>query len=340
MRGPIRWGLLSTAGIGRLVIEATQSRSAQGGAGHGSGRARFTAVASRDAARAAAFAASAGLTTSHGTYEELIASDEIDAVYVALPNAMHTAWTIRALQAGKHVLCEKPFAATADDAARCFDAADAAGVLCTEGFMYRMHPQTSLAHSLVAGGAIGDLTYVRAALRTTVGPGDIRRSVALGGGALADLGCYCVSAIRLFAGEPIRVSADLVRDGTDGDGVDVRFAASMRLAGDVLAGFDCGLDQPRADELELIGTTGRIVVPDPWLCRQGYVDLHRAGVTERLPADPAGVHGDADPYRLEFEAFSAACLGEASPVFGRDDAVAQAATLEALMTAATQKRAT
>jgi predicted dehydrogenase len=325
MASQLRWGLLSTAGIGRLVIEATRAAD----------RVRFTAVASRDAAKAVAFAAATGLPHSYGTYEELLASDEIDAVYVALPNAMHTEWTIKALEAGKHVLCEKPFAATAVDAARCFDAADAADRLCTEGFMYRLHPQTSLARSLVADGAIGDLGYVRAALRTSVGPGNIRRSVSLGGGALADLGCYCVSAIRLFAGEPSRLSATMVSDG-----VDLRFAASMELPGAVLAGFDCGLDLPRADELELVGTDGRITLPDPWLCRTGYLELDRKGGTERLPVDPTGRPGDADPYRLEFEAFSVACLGEAPLAFSRDDAVAQAGVLEALPRAAGQNRVT
>jgi D-xylose 1-dehydrogenase (NADP+, D-xylono-1,5-lactone-forming) len=163
--GKVRWGVLSTASIGRLVIEAT----AQAGA------AEFVAVASRDAARARAFADELGLGGSFGSYEELLASDEVDAVYVALPVSMHAEWTVRSLQAGKHVLCEKPLALRVEDAERCFDAAAAAGRLCAEGLMWRHHPRTALARRLVADGAIGRLASVRAALSVAVEPGDIRR---------------------------------------------------------------------------------------------------------------------------------------------------------------------
>jgi xylose dehydrogenase (NAD/NADP) len=157
---------------------------------------------------------------------------------------MHTEWTVRALEAGRHVLCEKPFATSPEDAARCFEAASAAGKLCVEGFMYRYHPQTTLTRRLVADGEIGPLSTVRAALTVSIPPGDIRRSVELGGGALGDLGCYCVSAMRLFAGRPERVFAEQLRDGADG--VDLRMAATLRLPGGVLGQFDVGLDPAQA----------------------------------------------------------------------------------------------
>src|SRR6266498_2361828 len=156
----VRWGLQSTAGIGRLVVEATRE----------SGRTRFVAVASRDADRARAFADQFGIASSYGSYDGLLGSDDVEAVYVALPVSMHTEWTLRALAAGKHVLCEKPFAMTADDAARCFDAA--ADRLCLEALMYRLHPQTQLVRRLVRDGAIGRLTMVRAALSVSAGTGD------------------------------------------------------------------------------------------------------------------------------------------------------------------------
>jgi hypothetical protein len=139
--GKVRWGVLSTASIGRLVIEATaQARSAE-----------FVAVASRDAARARAFADELGLGLSFGSYEELLASEAVDAVYVALPVSMHAEWTVRSLAAGKHVLCEKPLALRAEDAERCFAAA-ADGRRCVEGLMWRHHPRTALARRLVPGG--------------------------------------------------------------------------------------------------------------------------------------------------------------------------------------------
>ncbi|HET9556256.1 MAG TPA: Gfo/Idh/MocA family oxidoreductase, partial [Actinomycetota bacterium] len=270
----VRWGVLSTASIGRLVIEASRNAT----------NAEVVAVASRDAARARAFAGELGLEASYGSYEELLASSAVDAVYVPLPVALHTEWTVKALEAGKHVLCEKPLATSAADAARCLDTAEAAGRRCVEGLMWRHHPQTTLARKLVTDGAIGRLAHVRAALSVSVPPGDIRRSVELGGGALGDLGCYCVSAIRLFAGEPSQVDATQVRDSDAG--VDLRMAATLRLPGDVLTQFDVALDLTRRDELELVGTEGRLVVPDPWLCRATHLELSRNGRVEHIPVDP------------------------------------------------------
>ena len=318
----VGWGVLSTASIARLVIEATRRAE----------RDEFVAVASRDGARARAFANELGLELSFGSYEELLASDRVDAVYVALPVSMHTDWTIRSLQAGKHVLCEKPFATGPEDAARCFDVAEAAGRRCIEGLMWRHHPQTTLARRLVDDGAIGRLAMVRAALSVRVEPGDIRRSAGLAGGALGDLGCYCVSAIRLFAGEPEWVHAAQVRDGPGG--VDLRLAATLELPGDVLAQLDVGLDLTRRDELELIGTEGRLTLPDPWLCRSTHLELDRDGRGERIPVDPDGTLALTDPdhdvYRIEFDTFSAAIADGRELAFGRADAVAQATTLQAV----------
>ena len=318
----LRWGMLSTASIGRVVANAIRQST----------HANLVAVASRDRSRAERFADELGLAASFGSYDELLASAEVDAVYVALPVSMHSEWTVKALEAGKHVLCEKPFATNPLDAARCFDAATAAGKQCVEGLMYRHHPQTTLASHLLADGAIGRLATVRAALSVSVPPDDIRRSVPLGGGALLDLGCYCVSAIRLFAGEPERVHAEAVCDGKDG--VDLRLAATMGMPGDVLGQFDIGLDLPRRDELELIGTRGKLTIPDPWLCRAGFVELERDGRTERLPVDPSNAYRLADPehdtYRIELDVVSSAITTGTSPTFGRIDAVAQAIALEAL----------
>jgi predicted dehydrogenase len=305
VKAPVRWGLLATSALGRTVVEAVR----------GSERTRFVAVASPDAGRAAVFAGAAGLPVSYGSYERLLAAPDIDAVFVVAPAPVRPQWTMRALRAGKHVLCAKPAATTAE-AARCFDIAAQEGIHFAEGPVYRRHPQTALARSLVASGAIGRLRHIRAALR---------RSTGDPGGALTDLGCYCSSAVRLFGGEPVRVAAERAVDG----GVDTRFAALLRLPGDVLATFDAGLDQFRADELDLVGTTGRLRVPDPWLCRGGHLELeHGDGMVRRVPVPRA------DPYRLELDAFSTAVRGEGGLEFGRADAVAQAALLERLRAAA------
>ncbi|WP_433293728.1 Gfo/Idh/MocA family protein [Actinoplanes sp. CA-030573] len=364
----VRWGMLSTASIGRVVADAVQD----------SARAEFVAVAGRDAEKAAGYAAELGIPESYGSYEELLADDGIDAVYIPLPVALHAEWTIRALRAGKHVLCEKPLAPTAADAAACFDAADAAGRLCIEGLMWRHHPQTRLARSLLADGAIGELALIRAALTVDVPPGDIRRTAAMGGGAALDLGCYCVSAIRLFGGRPLRVAAEQVADtapgargldlpgagragprgargadvpgagrpgprgarGADVPGagaVDLRLAATLALPGDVLAQFDVALDFPRRDELELIGTGGKITVRDPWLCRYGIVEVERDGTVERLSAAPPDPD-ENDAYRIEIEAASHAIATGAEPPFGRADAIEQAEVVEAVRLAAATGR--
>ena len=181
-------------------------------------------------------------------------------------------------------------------------------------------------------GAIGTLKHIRAALSVSVPEGDIRRNRALGGGACLDLGCYCVSAARLFGGNPQRVYAAAVRDA---GGVDARLAATMRLEHDVLAQFDVGLDLPRRDELELIGTEGTIVVRDPWLCRAETIELVRDGRVEQLPVDPEGAyalaHDDYDVYRIELDAISGAITKGAEVPFGRGDAVSQARVLQALL---------
>lgn len=192
--------------------------------------------------------------------------------------------------------------------------------------MWRHHPQTLLAQRLIAEGTIGDVAFIRATLSVSVDPGDIRRTGRLGGGASLDLGCYCLSAIRLFGA----------------DGADLRLAATLTLPGDALAQFDVALDYPRRDELEIIGTAGKITIPDPWLCRLGYLCLERGGGAERLPVDPTGQYRLGDPanpdnddaYRIEFETASRLIEGGAAAVFGRADAVDQAAAIEAVRAAA------
>jgi len=322
MSTPVTWGLLSTAAIGGTVVRATQ----------GSAATRFTAVASRDAAKARDFADVLGIADAHGSYEELLASPEVAAVYVALPISMHADWTIAALRAGKHVLCEKPLATSPGDAAAVFDAAEAAGRVVAEGLMWRYHPRTVLVRRLVADGAVGRVQQVRATLSVSVPPGDIRRRPEVGGGALLDLGCYCVSAIRLFGGTPERVHAEALLDG----GVDLAMSGVVRC-GDAIGHFDVGLDHPRRDELEIVGTTGTIVVRDPWLCRDTGVQLRRGAVGEIVPLVPGdelraavAVAGEDAVYRLQLDHVSRAiAAGEPLP-YGRDDAVEQAATLAAL----------
>ena len=251
-------------------------------------------------------------------------------MYIALPVAQHSKWTVAALRAGKHVLCEKPLAVDAAEVAADFDAAAAADRVCAEGLMWRWHPQTRLARKLIADGAIGVLRSVRAALTVPIPPDDIRRSRELGGGALGDLGCYCVSAIRLFAGQPGQVYAVGLSDGAD---VEMRVSATTRHPGGVLSQFDIGFDLSRRDQLELIGTDGHITVTDPWICGDARVELVSGGEHSDVQIDPDGGFGlsgtEADVYRIEIDTVSEAIAGATELEFGRWDAVDQIAAIAA-----------
>jgi D-xylose 1-dehydrogenase (NADP+, D-xylono-1,5-lactone-forming) len=307
----VRVGILSTAHINRLVLAG--AREAQG--------ADVAAVASRDRTRAEAYAREHAIPRAYGSYEELLADPDLDAVYISLPNSLHVDWSIRALEAGKHVLCEKPLTRHPDAAERAFDVAERANRILAEAFMYRHNPQTARLRQLVEDGAIGALRVVRSAFSFTItGSANIRLAADLDGGALMDVGCYCVSGSRLVAGEPERVYGVSRDEG----GVDVAFAATMSFPNEVVAQFDCGLRLPMRDELELVGEEGSIFLDDPWHCRTPVIGLRRGGAVEEIRLEPV------DSYRLELENLAAAIRGEAEPLLGREDAVAQARALESL----------
>ncbi len=190
---PVRWGILSTADINRLVIPPAQASSLVD----------LVAVASRDAERAADYAATWGIPRSYGSYDELLADPDVEVVYISLPNTLHCEWSIRAVQAGKHVLCEKPLSRSVADVEAAFDAAEAAGRHLAEAFMWRHNPQTARLVELVSSGAVGELRLVRACFSYPLfDAGNIRLRTDVGGGALMDVGCYCISGSRLLAGEP------------------------------------------------------------------------------------------------------------------------------------------
>jgi predicted dehydrogenase len=315
----LRWGLLSTARINDRVVAAARD----------SEQAEVVAVGGRDRARAEAYAAERAIPRAHGSYEGLLADPEVDAVYVALPNALHAAWAARALEAGKHVLCEKPLGLDPATVARAFDAAQAAGRVLAEAFMWRHHPQVARLRELLAEGAVGEMRLLRASFSfTLVGETNVRLDPALGGGALLDVGCYALSALRLVAGgEPVRVSAERVLGPT---GIDLRHTGSLRFAGDVLGLLDCGFDLPERRGLEVVGAEGVLTLPDPWLGAPPVLELRRGRTTvrEELPL--------ADPYRLELEDLARAAADGREPAFGREDGVAQARALAALHRAAAE----
>jgi len=312
MTKAVKWGILSTADINRkLLAGAAESDDVD-----------VVAVASRDLTRAEEYARAWGIDRAYGTYDDLLADPEIEAVYIPLPNTMHSKWSIRALEAGKHVLCEKPFSRHIADVERAFDVAERTGLHLSEAFMYRHHPQTSRLAELVASGAIGELRVIRTAFSYSLYDAEnIRLRTDVEGGSLMDVGCYCISGARLLGGEPESVvgAAHIGSSGTDWV-----FTGLMRFPGDVTALFDCGTSLPNRDELEAIGTEGSIFLDDPWHCQKPVLELRRGDTVERIEVEAA------NPYRLELEDLTAAIRGERPPLLGRADALGQVRAIEAL----------
>jgi xylose dehydrogenase (NAD/NADP) len=310
--GAVKWGFLSTANINDKLLPGAEA----------SPDVDLVAVASRDAGRAEAYARERGIERSYGSYDELLADPDVEAVYISLPNSMHVEWSIRALDAGKHVLCEKPLSRHPADVERAYDAADKNGRILMEAFMYRHNPQTKRLVELVENGAIGRLRLVRAAFSFPLADAtNVRLNAELEGGALMDVGCYCVSGSRLLAGEPEVVYGQKVAASS---GVDELFAGTLGFPGGVLAEIDCGLVLPERDELEAIGEEGSIFLDDPWHSRSPVLELRRDEGTERIELEPE------DSYRLQLENMSAAARGRAQPLVGRADALGQARAIEAL----------
>ena len=317
---PVRFGLLSTAAINAEILAAARV----------SDYADVAAVASRDRARADVYARQHGIPRAHGDYQDLLDDPHIDAVYVSLPNALHAEWSIRALEAGKHVLCEKPFSRHPDEVERAFDAAERAGRWLTEGLVSRHHPQSDRLVELVENGVVGELRTLSATFSFDLAdPGNARMRPELGGGALMDVGCYCVSSLRAIAGEPERVYAEQV---VHASGVDVRAAATLRFAGGVLARLEVGMDLPYRHEFEIVGSDGSLFLADPWHAIEPVIELRRNGTVERIPTGPANA------FLRELENLCAAVGGEGEPLLGRADALGQARALDALLRSAEQGR--
>ena len=317
----MKWGLLSTANINRKLLEGVR----------GTDEATVVAVASRDRSRAERYAREHGIERAHGSYEALLEDPDVEAIYNPLPNSLHVPWSVRALEAGKHVLCEKPLTRRPAEVAEAFAAAERSGRLLMEAFMWRHHPQTKRLRELLDEGVIGRLRLVRASFSFPLrDPEDIRLNGELDGGALMDVGCYCVSGSRFVAGaEPERVSAEQV---IGGKGVDVALSATLRFPDDVLAQFDCGLALQHRSGLEAIGEDGSLYLADPWHGRSPGIRLTRGDEVEAIEI------ADANPYSHELENFARAARGEAPPRLGPEDALAQARASEALYASAESGR--
>jgi D-xylose 1-dehydrogenase (NADP+, D-xylono-1,5-lactone-forming) len=311
----VRWGILSPGRIAsRLLQDARRATN-------------FTVVAagSRNLDRAQEFAAKFGLTRAYGSYYELLDDKEVDAVYVGGPNSLHHPMTMMALQAGKHVLCEKPYTRHPAQVVEAFDAADAAGLLLMEAFMWRHTPQTRRFMELLP--EVGELRSIRStfgfAMESTT---DVRLEPGMDGGCLLDVGCYPISGSRLVAGaEPVRVFGEQVLGPS---GVDVHFSGILRFPTGVVSEIVAGFTSIQRS-LEVVGAYGTLLSRDPWQGEFGGIELN--GKPEVVPY--------ADAYRLEMENLSDAILGRARPLLGRADALGQARVIDALLRSAASGKA-
>ena len=313
----VRWGVMSTANIGRAAVNPAIQASSNG---------ELVAVASRDEARARDFARAHSIPTAYGSYEALLEDEGIDAVYVPLPNSLHREWTIRAAEHGKHVLCEKPLALDAAECREMDAAADEHGVKLMEAFMYRFHPRTERVLEMVREGAVGSPKVIRSTFTfRLMRPDNIRLDASLGGGALMDVGCYCVNVSRTIAGrEPTSVQA--TAHWAD-SGVDDFLAGVLHFDDDLVAHFDCALTMERCEAFEVAGTDAYLRLPASFLPGAGDVDIievrgQEGETRHRVKA--------SDEYRLMVEHFADCVLHDRAPRYSAAEAAANMSVISAL----------
>ena len=326
----LRWGILGTGNIAGQFAESMR----------GASRGRLAAVASRRDDAASAFATRYGVEHAHEGYEALLRDRSVDAVYNALPNALHHDWTMAALQTGKHVLCEKPLACNLTESEQMFDMAQRQGCCLVEAFMYRSHPLTTAVLEQVRAGTIGELRMIRTSFcyATRHIDGNVRFSAELAGGALMDIGCYCTSFARLHAGsEPTQLHAVAQLHES---GVDILTAGTLTFATGLLASFVCGMNAHADNSAYLCGSEGFIVVPVPWkppvtggaytVARMTAPRMDRKTPAEK-PA-PRTVHVDAGKplYALEADDFAATVQDSAEPAISRAETLGNMRVLDEL----------
>lgn len=254
----VRWGLLSTANINQKLIPPIRAEE----------RGELAAVASRSQASADAYALEWGIPLAFGSYEALLASDAVDAVYIGLPNHLHAEWSIKAMQAGKHVLCEKPFVLTMDEMDAVTDAAQETGMVIMEAFMYRHHPQTKIVGEMVRNGRLGDIRVVRGAFSFKLTDmQNVRMVPEWGGGCLWDVGCYPLSFAQYVMGSaPEWVMGDQF---VNESGVDVVFNGMLHYSGNRIAQITGSFAAPFHTSIEIWGTEGRLELTRPFIGQNG-----------------------------------------------------------------------
>ena len=314
----LNWGFLSTARINRALIHPLNA----------SPRNRLLAVASRSKSTAELYALEWKIPRAYGSYEALLEDPEIDVIYNPLPNHLHAEWTIKALQAGKHVLCEKPFALSLAEVEAMSAAARQTGKVLAEAFMYRHHPQTLKAQAIVNSGALGRLQLIRGAFTFTLNrEGNFRFNKEMGGGSLWDVGCYPISYARALVGaEPLEVFGWQVNGP---GGADLTFVGQMRFENGVHAQFDSGFSSPFRAYMEIVGSEATLNIPVPFKPgRNEIMHLHRGEALERIK-----IPGQ-DLYSGEVEDMAEAVLLGKPPLISLEDSRGNVAAILALLESA------
>jgi D-xylose 1-dehydrogenase (NADP+, D-xylono-1,5-lactone-forming) len=313
------WGLISTARINEAILRASRE----------SETVSVRAVASRKAERARAYAQEHDIPVAYGSYTELLEDPEVDVVYISLPNALHIEWTKQALNAGKHVLCEKPLSPRPAEVEEVFELARAVDRHLAEGYMYRHHPQISRLRSLIGSAAIGPLRLIKASFSFPADPvADRLLLEGPDGGSLLDVGCYCVHLARVLCGEPQQIQAEEILAA---GGNDLRFGGLLHFGGGELCLFDSGLDLPQRETVEIVCETATISLSDPWAQgRHARLQLTSDGKQEEE------TFGIVDAYLLQIESFARNVQDEAGSGIDATaaDAINQAIALDRLRRAA------
>lgn len=311
----MNWGIIGTGAIARKFAEGL---TAEGGRGSRTGK--LIAVGSRSQDTADAFADKYDIPNRHASYESFLADPEIDAVYISTPHPMHAEWTIKAADAGKHVLCEKPIAINAADTEKMIEAAERNNVQLMEAFMYRCHPQTAKLVELVQAKAIGEVRMIVASFGFNAGfnPEGRLFKRELGGGGILDVGCYAVSAARLVAGaaaggtfaEPTEVKAvgRLNEAGTDG-----WTAAVLKFPGDIVAQVSTGVQCSLKNDIVAYGSTGRIEVPSPWFCEPGQGNANILVYRDGQDVEEIETRDERQLYAIEADTFAQGVEGGGVP---------------------------
>lgn len=321
----VRWGILSTADIGMSkVTPAIQAAS----------NCDVVAIASRDGQHAASAARQLGIPESYGTYEGLLGAENIDAVYIPLPNDMHAEWVAKAAQAGKHILCEKPLAMSTDEAAEMVQVCEEAGVKLQEAFMYRHHPTWVEAVRIVRSGAIGDLRAIQSWFSYfNDDPTNIRNRVENGGGAMMDIGCYNTNLSRLvFDAEPISVSSAVQRDPVMG--IDILTSGILEFPGGGQSSFTCTIRSEDYQRVHIFGTTGRIEIEIPFnIPTEGEtrIFLTARGKSPEAPASEEMTFPAANQYTIQAQLFADAILNDTEVPVPATDAVNNMQVIEQVL---------